>query len=286
MPELPEVETIKRQLLDVLVGEKVVGISVLSQRSFIGNHDLIKGLIVKSVGRKSKLLIFEFADSDLMIVSHLKMTGQYVYLTDENRLVGGHPTMDWLGDLPSKHTRVMWEMNGGAKLFFNDMRLFGWQKLVTKNELDVQISSMPLDVVDSEFELDYFEKAIRSRNSPIKVVLTDQSILGGLGNIYANDALYEALISPYAKPRDLNDKQIRDLYESIKKVITLGIETGGASINDYVNAKGDTGSYQDYSLVYGKTGQNCVRCKTLIVREKLGGRSCFYCPGCQTQKTI
>ena len=146
MPELPEVETIRRQLNEALKGRSILKVIVLNGKSFVGDLNEAVDCEVEDVARKAKVLMISFLKSDWVIIIHLKMTGQLIFVDGEKRVVGGHPTLDWVNELPSKHTRVIWEMKDGSKLYFNDMRKFGWQKMINRTEMDTLINKMPLDL--------------------------------------------------------------------------------------------------------------------------------------------
>lgn len=287
MPELPEVETIVKQLRNVIVGKEIKDVEILRVKSFVGDPQRLIHKNITGVFRRAKVLGFEIGE-EVRVIVHLKMTGQLIWrpkgwslnnLGDE--VVGGHPSEDWVASLPSKHTRVIWTFNDDSKLFFNDMRVFGWMKMLQKDELEKLFENSPPDVIDEEFTLEYFAKAISGVRRPIKVVLMDTNKMGGVGNIYANDALWEAKILPDKKACDLNDLETEKLYEAIRKVIDLGIRYGGATSANYVNLDGLGGSYQEHFAVYQRNGENCLRCGTKILKNKIGGRGTFWCPNCQ-----
>ena len=281
MPELPEVETIVRELDRVLSGKKITAVSVLRAKSFIGDEKELVGKTIESVERRSKMTVVGFSHYPKKLVIHLKMTGQLIYLSGTHRVVGGHPTPDWVNELPSKSTRVVIEFDNGAKLFFNDLRVFGWLKLMKKEAWEKLTAKLPPDVTHREFNLEYFAKVLVKSGRPIKLVLMDQAKFGGVGNIYANDALYLARINPKRKAKELTGKEGEGLYEAVKKVINLGIKYGGASVDKYVDAAGWGGKYQEHFLVYGRNGQKCKRDGKVIKKIKLGGRGTYFCPGCQ-----
>lgn len=281
MPELPEVETIVRQLDRILPGKIIEKVEVLRAKSFVGKENELTGKKITKVGRRAKMIVIEFKDWPKVLTAHLKMTGQLVYLSGGHRVVGGHPTPDWVRDLPSRHTRVVVDLDGGAKLFFNDLRVFGWLKIMTEDEWQKMGKRLPPDVIDKEFTLEYFTKALGKSSRAVKLTLTDQDKFGGVGNIYANDALYLARIDPRRKAKGLSDKERKRLYAAVKKVINVGIKYGGASVDKYVNTAGLGGKYQEHFLVYRREGEKCARDGETIKRLKLGGRGTFYCPKCQ-----
>lgn len=281
MPELPEVETIVRELDQVLPGKKITTVSVLRAKSFGGNEKELAGKEILAVERRSKMTVIKFKQWDKLLVVHLKMTGQLIYLSGTHRVVGGHPTPDWVNKLPSSSTRVIIDFDNGAKLFFNDLRVFGWLRLMKDEDWEKLTAKLPPDVTSKEFSLEYFAKVLAASGRSVKLVLMDQIKFGGVGNIYANDALYLARINPKRKARELTEKEREELYEAVKKVIDLGIKFGGASVDKYVDAAGLGGKYQEYFLVYGREGQKCKQDGSVIKKIKLGGRGTYYCPSCQ-----
>lgn len=283
MPELPEVETIRRQLQEVLVGKKISGVEVLREKSFDGDERKLIGSEIERVERKSKIIEVFFKEKEKMVIIHLKMTGQLVFVDGEHRVVGGHPTADWINDLPSKHTRVIVNFDDGSKLFFNDMRVFGWMKIVEREKYEKEIRKKAPDVTEKEFSLEYLTHVLKRSRKATKLVLMDQEKIGGLGNIYANDALYLAKIMPDRKANGLSVGEIKNLLISVREVINKGIKYGGASAADekFVNISGLGGRYQDHFLVYQKDGEKCNTCGGKIKKMKLGGRGTYFCPSCQ-----
>jgi len=281
MPELPEVETIRRQLNEVLVGKKIKRVEVLREKSFGGDPKKLVGWEVSLVGRKSKLIEIYFKNKEEVVIIHLKMTGQLVFVDEEKRVAGGHPTADWVSSLPSKHTRVMLDFVDGSKLFFNDLRVFGWMRVVNKEKYEKEMRKTSPDVTEKEFSLEYLTEVLKKSRKAVKLVLMDQEKIGGLGNIYANEALYLANIMPDREADSLSSLERKKLLIAIREVIGRGIKYGGASAANYVDTKGLGGTYQDHFLVYKRDGQLCDRCKGVIQKMKIGGRGTFYCSRCQ-----
>lgn len=324
MPELPEVETIKRQLDAVLVGQTVSAIRVRQDKSFQGSANRVIGKKVVGVGRKAKMLVIELSsqsipgytrfagsgpprprdlrDQSCMLV-HLKMTGQLIYdekaqstkheirnrykdckphFKVKGRVVGGHPTSDWVSTLPSRHTRVVIELSKG-RLFFNDMRMFGWVKVVESGEWEMQRARMAPDVTDQSFTLDYFSGVLDKTRVAIKTVMLDQQRMGGIGNIYANDALWRARIDPRRPAQSLLPAEVKRLYAAVREVIAKGIALGGASESDYVDIRGLGGRYQEHFLTYKRDGKRCRRkgCGGVVEKIYLGGRGTYLCVRCQ-----
>lgn len=288
MPELPEVETIRRQLKDVLTGKTVERVEVLRDKSFEGDPEKLRGWKMKDVQRKAKVIEILFEGKEEVVIIHLKMTGQLVFdpgvtvsQCHSIRIVGGHPTADWVNNLPSKHTRVIWTFKDGSKLYFNDMRVFGWMKLITKTQKIKNSKNQIPDVIDKEFTDDYLFNILKKTKKAVKLVLLDQDKMGGLGNIYVNDAMFLAGINPERKSDSLKNLEVKKLHQAVIKVIKLGIKYGGASASNYVDVSGLGGTYQDHFLVYKREGQKCLNCDNKIEKIKLGGRGTFFCPNCQ-----
>lgn len=283
MPELPEVETICRGLNKVLKGKRVEKVEVLKSKSFVGKADEMKEWTVEKVGRKAKVIEIYFKGKKMMVLIHLKMTGQLVFLARGKRLVGGHPTADWVKQLPGPHTRVIWNFTDGSKLFFNDLRIFGWMKLVDKNKYLTNKAKQAPDVIDPGFSLNYFQSVLAKTRRAVKLVVLDQQKIGGVGNIYANDALYLAKIRPDRQASSLTGKEAEELRKALITVIKRGIKYGGSSAADekFVNVAGGKGKYQEHFLVYERNGKKCARDGQIIKKEKLGGRGTYFCPKCQ-----
>lgn len=202
-------------------------------------------------------------DGDLNLLIHLKMTGQLIY-----------------NGQPGKYTRAVYKLTRG-RLIFNDLRRFGWIKQMTNKQLQTHFAKLPPDVVDKEFDLKYLKKILKSSGRAVKLVLTDQAKMGGVGNIYANDALFCAVINPKLPARQVT--RVTELHRCIKQVINRGIKYGGSTASDenYVNAFGKSGRYQTKFLVYERAGKKCRRCGAVIKKIRLGGRGTYYCPACQ-----
>jgi formamidopyrimidine-DNA glycosylase len=282
MPELPEVETVARQLDSALKGKKIATIAIHRQKSASSSLDALLGKKIISVFRKAKYLCFDFDATETSLVAHLKMTGQFIYVpTSGKRVVGGHPTADWVDALPSNHTRIVMGFADGSTLFFNDMRVFGWMKVITIDERTAMINDLPPDVIDPEFTIRYLSSVIRKSTRAIKLVILDQTKMGGMGNIYANDALWLAKINPSKSAQTLSKKEIISLHRAMRKVLLRGIELGGASESTYKHINGMGGKYQEEFLIYKKGGEVCVRCGGVIEKFKLGGRGTYVCEKCQ-----
>jgi formamidopyrimidine-DNA glycosylase len=280
MPELPEVETIRRRLSELVVGKTIAAISVHREKSFQGSPGLLAGAKITALSRRSKIIQIDF-DTPLHLLVHLKMTGQLIFDDGTRRVGGGHPTRDFTADLPSKHTRVSVEFSDKSKLFFNDMRVFGWLKVLEPAQLAQEYAGLALDIIDSQLLPEAFIAAAKRRSVPIKQVIMDNAVVAGVGNIYACDALSLARIHPQRPANTLSEAELNRLFSAMREVITLGIQHGGASISNYVTADGLSGTYQNVRLVYKREGEGCPHCTGIIEKLQIAGRGTFFCPKCQ-----
>ncbi len=281
MPELPEIETVRLQLERVIKGAELQGFKVISPKIVRGNLDVLKYKSVKSVKRRGKVLLIDFGPG-LLLGFHFKMTGQLIYekIQDsrfkvQERIVGGHPTEDFVGPMPGKHTRAIFNFDKGT-LYFNDQRLFGWIEINPKFVEDLGPEPFEIDE-------DRFLKLLVKLKRPIKLVLMEQGIISGIGNIYANDACWEGKVNPRRLANTLTAKQYHDLFEGVIKVLRDGIKYGGATAADakYIDLRGLGGHYQDHFRVYGREGEECLRGDGIVHKFVLGGRGTYYCPKCQ-----
>jgi formamidopyrimidine-DNA glycosylase len=281
MPELPEVETVVRRLTEVLPDKIISKVEVLRQKSFQGNPAWLKNKKIEHVSRRAKMIRLHIEGKRDLLV-HLKMTGQLIFVEGGKKIGGGHPTEDWINDLPGKHTRVIISFKDRSTLFFNDMRVFGWLKLVDDKQLAVEYGKYGPDVNIEEVTVDYFKKVFAHRKMPIKLALMDNSVLPGVGNIYANEALWQARVHPQRPAKSLANQEWRAVHQAVKKVIDKGIEAGGTTFDGkFVDVSGLAGKYQHQLKVYGQAGKTCPRCGTMIEKVKIGGRGTQFCSHCQ-----
>lgn len=259
MPELPEVETIRKYLHTKIIGNTISSVEIFTPKSFIGTPEDVVGKKITDTYRKGKVNNIKLDDNTYLSI-HLKMSGQLVY--------NGNT---------SKSTRIVIHFSDKNYLIFNDMRKFGW----VKHSKKLEGTDAP-DVTRPEFTLEYFTKIVSTSKKPIKTLLMDQEKIAGVGNIYANDALFSAKVRPFRIGNTLESNEIKMLYQTVKDTIQEGIDHMGSSASDvYISPDGTKGSYQNHFKVYSREGEPCVVCKTLIIREKQAGRSSFYCPHCQ-----
>lgn len=286
MPELPEVETVRIGLAALLPGRRVQAVDFDWPKGF-PNSDAdvaahLVGAKVTAVKRRAKVLLIDL-DSEYSLVIHLKMTGQLVFRGDQH-FGAGHPNSSLVGELPDKSTRVTFTFDDGSKLFFNDQRKFGWVRLLPTIEvpsIDFFQKVGPEPLAD-DFTADSFIQRLRRRDgSAIKAVLLDQTVVAGIGNIYADESLWSAKIHPLTRVKDVPDAQLRDLYAGLINVLKLSIEKGGSTDRNYVDAVGKRGSYLTFANVFRREGRPCSRCGTTIVKLRVAGRGTHICPHCQ-----
>jgi len=287
MPELPEVETLRLGLKKYLVGHKIEDVEILHPKIFFGDKKDIVGAAVKGIRRVGKGLIIDLSN-EFSLAIHIKLTGQLIY--QDNKTVKNPVSKLKVGSVPNKFTHIIFRLNGDSKLFYNDQRRFGWIKVVKTNEvmnlpffkeMGPEPFAEELGSGQVDLTLDKFEEIISNSKTVIKPLVMDQKKIGGIGNIYANDALFKAKIDPRRKANSLSEAEIRKLYDSVLFVLKKGLDSGGASELTFVNILGQDGGYQNHTLVYGKRGKTCPNCGSKIKVIKLAGRGTFFCEICQ-----
>lgn len=288
MPELPEVETVRLGLDKLLPGSTVRAVKSSNPKSFPNSPEDVRtfliGASMVAVRRRAKILLIDLS-SNYSLVIHLKMTGQLVFRGGQIRFGAGHPSDSLVHELPDKSTRVIFEFIDGSELFFNDQRKFGWIRLLPTVEvpnIDFMQKVGP-EPLASEFTWSVMrDRLLRRKNSHIKPVLLDQTVIAGVGNIYADESLWGAGIHPSTLVKNLTDAAFEALYVSLTSVLRMGIEKGGSTDRNYVNAEGKKGSYLSFANVFRREGQACPRCGMTIVKMRVAGRGTHICPRCQT----
>jgi formamidopyrimidine-DNA glycosylase len=291
LPELPEVEVIRRQVGVFLVGRTVSQVTTTVDSNFFLTRPLVlkrrlPGRRVDALKRVGKYLVVLFDDGSRLLL-HLGMTGQLLCAGVESpRLLsratrGASRTRPRRGKLqPDSHTHLCLAFrDGGQEVFFRDVRRFGRVQLLRPDEGCTRLDRLGVDALVASGE-QLFAIARKSRRA-IKSLLLDQSVIAGIGNIYADEALFLAALCPSRRACRLTTRQCRDLMSAAKRVMQRSIEAGGSSIRDYVQPDGSDGGYQNERLVYGRTGEPCINCGTQIVRTIIGQRAAHYCPNCQ-----
>lgn len=284
MPELPEVTVIVNGLDKKLKGLVFKGVEYDWAKKFLwGEYSLsdLKGAKVDRVRRLGKVVIIE-TGRKFTILIHLKLTGQLIYQDKKTRIAGGHPLPPLNLPSPNKTTRATFEFTNGGHLYFNDLRKFGWVKIVKSDEGIVRsaIGTLGPDALEISYN-DFADRLKKKPNSRIKKLLMDQTFISGVGNIYADESLWLSKVHPSRSVISLSESEIRAIHKGIHDSMTLSIKQGGSSANSYVGSGGEKGLFLNFANAYHMTGLPCKRCKTLIVRKKMDGRSAHFCPKCQ-----
>ncbi len=321
MPELPEVETVRLGLVSLIVGKSITKITHDWAKSFPNPETEVSkfaiGAEIVDVRRRAKVLMIDLSTGYTFVI-HLKMTGQLVFVGQrktlkskseilknnknkkeknlgfgphdlefsetETRFGAGHPNNSLVGNLPDKSTRVDFFLGDSEHLYFNDQRKFGWVRLmptIAVTEIDFMKKVGP-EPLEEDFMPKVLIKRLQKRkNSSIKAALLDQTVLAGVGNIYADESLWGSSIHPASLVRDLSNARLTKLHSEIIYVLKLSIEKGGSTDRNYVNAEGKRGSYIDFARVFRKEGIPCPRCQTTIIKTRVAGRGTHLCPSCQ-----
>ena len=279
MPELPEVETLRLGLQKYLVGHKILDVKVNVPKIFQGSAKQITGAKIVDIKRVGKGLIINL-DNKYCLAVHLKLTGQVIYR--DKKTADLKLSSKAGGELPNKFTHVIFTLSDNAFLFYNDVRRFGWIKVIKDSDLKnlpffKEMGPEPF----KDLTLEKFQDILSKSSIAIKVLLMDQKRIGGIGNIYANDALFLASVDPRRPAKQITKQEVKKLYEAILEVLKNGLKYGGASDVDFINVLGQEGKYQDYFLAYGKKGEKCSKCSGTIEKIMVGGRGTYFCPACQ-----
>src|SRR3989344_856513 len=287
MPELPEVESVRLQLLGKIVGKKITEVKVLHPKSTNHHPDfasLLVGKRIDHIDRVGKLMIFSFTkEPDFFLLGHLKMTGQFFFVQRKNIVGGGHSMTDADSkNLPNKHTRISLHFSNGASLFFNDMRLFGYLKIATAGEVATARGRFGEEPIRDDFDFDSFTKKLKRRNTSIKAALLDQSFVVGLGNIYVDKPLFVLKIRPDRKASSLTTAEAKAVIRAGGKIMLHSIEVGGTTFQNFADTNGHAGNFTEHLKVFGKQGTLCPRCKKAnIQKTRVAGRGTHFCPNCQ-----
>lgn len=298
MPELPEVENLRQGLEQKILEQKILSVKVHKPKLVSGKGTLrtasnkkvkefekgLKGEVFLKVDRRAKNLIFNFKNGKVLLV-HLKMSGQFVYKDNKSntRIIGGHPIEISEKELPNKHTHVIFELNKGI-LYYNDTRMFGYllyYPTQTHFESDEHFKLLGLEPMDNKFTANYLEESLKQKTGKIKAVLMNQEIVTGLGNIYADESLFESKIQPTRKASSLTKEEVKKLYTAIVRIIKRAIKVGGSSVATYKLLDESSGNYAREHKVYGKSGQKCTVCSTNLVTTTVQTRTTVFCPKCQ-----
>ena len=290
MPELPEVETVRRGLAELLPGRVVARVTAFDSPKSFPNapadvEQFLYGARVTAVRRRAKVLMIDL-DTQYSLVVHLKMTGQLIFRGVQS-FAGGHPNDSLIGELPDRSTRVQIDFVDGSRLFFNDQRKFGWVKLLPTDEVKnlpfmQKVGPEPLDP-QTRAE-DFIQRIRRRQNSMIKPAFLDQAVIAGVGNIYADEALWAAQIHPQTRVKNVSDQQLNTLFTELRHILQLSIDQGGSTDKNYVDAEGRKGNYLTFAHVFRREGQACHRHPDQeVIKLKVSGRGTHVCPVCQVE---
>ena len=274
MPELPEVETVRRGLEKLILGKKISNIEIHYPKMIKTDLEQFQkempGQVIQTMGRRGKYLLFYL--SDKVLISHLRMEGKYFYYPNQ---------------VPErKHAHVLIHFEDGGTLVYEDVRKFGTMELLAPELLDVYFLSKKLgpEPTDQDFDLENFIAALKKSKKPIKSHLLDQTLVSGLGNIYVDEVLWRAQVHPARPSQSLTRVEASAIHDQTISVLGQAVEKGGSTIRTYTNAFGEDGTMQDFHQVYDKTGEACSRCGSIIEKIQLGGRGTHFCPKCQRRK--
>lgn len=289
MPELPEVETVRRGLERLLVGKVIASThNYDSPKSFPNSindvNQFLIGATIVAVRRRAKVLLIHLS-SDYVLVIHLKMTGQLVVVGSDSRWGGGHPSDSLIDKLPDRTTREHILFVDGSYLYFNDLRKFGWMKLVPVDGVSLlpfmqKLGPEPLD--GSLTSQEFISRIRRHNNTTIKAAILNQTVIAGVGNIYADESLWCARIHPAQHVHNVSDVQLTDLLGCIRQVMSLSIQKGGSTDKNYVDAEGRKGHYLSFARVFRREGQPCFRHPDVMIEKiRVAGRGTHVCLVCQ-----
>lgn len=272
MPELPEVETVRRGLEKLVLDKKVKKVDVLYEKMIVGDAkefaDKLTGQTIEKIGRRGKYLLFYFSN-DLTMISHLRMEGKYYVKKPTDEL--------------SKHTHVIFWLDDGTQLRYNDVRKFGRMQLV-KTGTEEQVSGLTKlgpEPTEKDFDANTFYKQLQKKKKNIKTALLDQTLVTGLGNIYVDEVLWQSKIHPLTACQKLTLEKANTLHDNIISELDKAIKAGGTTIRSYTDAFQKTGNFQFELDVYGRAGEPCRRCQTKIEKIVVGQRGTHFCPKCQ-----
>lgn len=287
MPELPEVETIRNGLRRFVLNKEILELKIFDKKlaPFLLGYKKLENDNLLEIDRIGKLLIFKFKKSSLFLLIHLKMTGQLVYLpkNSEKLMVGGHsePGQGVIEKKDFKHLRFQINFLNGDVLFLNDIRRFAYVKLVNSEELNQIKNRFGLEPLEKIKYSDFLRLLERRANKNVKAFLLDQSLVSGIGNIYADEILFASGVLPQRKVFSLKETEKKLIFSNISRILKLAVKKRGTTFSNYIDAEGQTGGFIKLLKVYGRDGQKCRKCHNLILKDKVAGRGTHYCSECQ-----
>lgn len=281
MPELPEVETIRRGLDKLILHKKIAAVHILCEKSFRGDEKWLISQEIDKLDRRGKALLIHLSNQMWMMV-HLRMTGQMIFVGDE-KFAAGHPDGGFTEEMLGRHTRVYFDFEDGTHLYFNDQRKFGFIAVLDELGLEEdnflkKLAPEPWGIGEDAF----WEMLQRHKAAPVKAAILDQSNIAGVGNIYADEGCFYAGVLPWRHCGDLSREESDLLLKGLCEVMQAAIDSGGSTMKDYVRADGSKGSYlEKFAQVFRRDGLECKRCGGMIEKTRVAGRGTHYCRGCQ-----
>jgi formamidopyrimidine-DNA glycosylase len=285
MPELPEVETIRRDLQYAILGKGIRKVDLHTGRCLGSDQKefvkTLEGNRFERIDRRGKLLQFTLAYGDKTMLVHLKMTGQLLCEIPGGLIVGGHP-MAKIDDLPNKYTHISFHLADGTILHFNDVRTFGYIKLVDETGLKETLSKFGLEPLHPDFTKEKFAALFQKRKTNLKAFLLNQQLIAGIGNIYADEICYRAKVRPDRPVNSLSKSEINRLHTATAAILDQAVKKRGTTFSNYVDASGKKGGYYSKLKVYNREGERCHRCGDDYIEKMIvAGRGTHYCGNCQ-----
>lgn len=292
MPELPEVETVRQDLIKKILNKKIVRVVVYRAKSVAGQSKkfiaAFTGNSVTAIDRRGKLMIWYLKKGEENVLVHLKMTGQLIYEheTKNNKvemIAGGHKLSEHdIENLPNSFTRIAFVFADGGELFFNDLRVFGYMKLAGSAKVEKALKQFGPEPFPGELTFDYFSGLFKTRSrAPIKALLLDQKAIAGLGNIYADEVCFKAGVKPNRRVGTITKAEQKKLFDAIPMIIAEALRHRGTTFRNFLDSSGKKGNYTDFLKVYDRTGEPCRKCGTPIKKIRCAGRGTHFCPVCQ-----
>ena len=288
MPELPEVEVVKRSLESKIQNKIIKKVKIndikLRYKLNIKKISQLNNLKIKKIERRSKYLLFHF-DKPIIMLVHLGMTGKFFFINENKKKFKTSFYYNLNEAKDQKYDRVIFFLKNRQKFIYNDLRKFGFIKLLSKNKVDknLHLISLGPEPLSKYYNFNYFKNYIYQRKKTVKDLLMDQKFVSGLGNIYVNEILFSSKVKPTRKVKFLKDNEIKEIIKNTKKILSKSIKLGGASIKDFSSSNGKKGSFQQHFRAYAREGEKCsnIDCKEKITRIIISNRSSFYCLSCQ-----
>lgn len=281
MPELPEVETVRRQLEKNLLGRKIVQVFVHTGKIVQNDASFARaltGLSFVKIDRIGKLLIFEMSDGETFLLAHLRMTGKFLL---EKGATGSGAKNAHEKSMREKHTHITFVFEGGLRLLFHDVRKFGYVVRADKDQVEVARGRFGIEPLTKDFTLENFVRIFQNKKTTIKALLLDQSLVAGLGNIYVDEVLFRAKVLPTRRADTISLAEKKGIFQATEKVIAKAIEKGGTTFLDFAHTDGESGTFVDNLQVFARAGKLCIHCGTEIEKTRVAGRGTHFCPTCQ-----